>query len=477
MRVLLINPTANFEVMGSNPSALEESRGHSPPLGLLLLAGYLEAHSPWKVAILDTQALALSYEQIAARIKAARPEVVGITTMTQTLIDVLRIVEIVKAQSPSTRVVLGGPHTHLFAEETIRLPGIDFLVLGEGERNFAALLEQIDDPAALSQVPGLVFLEGDRVVKTSAPGLIDDLDALPFPARHLTDVRLYDSVLSPRRPVTTMFTSRGCPFVCTFCDRPHLGKKFRARSAENVVDEMERCIALGIREFLIYDDTFTVRRERVLEFCDLILRRGLDVGYDVRARVDTVDAEMLKKMARSGCRGIHYGVEAGTARILEVLGKGIDLPTVERVFTETKRAGIQVLAYFMIGAPGETRSEIHETFRVARTLDPDFLHLTILTPFPGTKIYRQGLATGIIERDVWRDFARRPHLGFVPPYWGENFSLDELNDLLLEGYRGFYRRPEYLFKRILAVRSPDELLRKAKAGLRLLTMKSKIQRG
>jgi radical SAM superfamily enzyme YgiQ (UPF0313 family) len=476
MRVLLLNPTAYFEVLGSNPAALEQSRGHSPPLGLLHLAGYLEQHTDHEVAILDTQAEELDFQRVATRVRRARPDVVGITAMTQTLIDVVRAIELVRAEAPSARVVIGGPHAHLFPEETACLPGVDFVVLGEGEQIFAQLLERLDDPAELESLPGLVFARGEELIDTGRPGLIDDLDALPFPARHLTDVTRYDSVLAPRHPVTTMFTSRGCPHVCSFCDRPHLGKRFRARSAPSVVDEMEQCVELGVSEFLIYDDTFTIRRQRVIDICEEILARGLDVGFDVRSRVDTVDPEMLRLMARAGCRGLHYGVESGSERTLEVLRKKIDLATARSVFTATKRAGMQVLAYFMIGCPGETREEIRQTFRVARQLDPDFLHLTILTPFPGTEIYRDGLRSGVIERDVWREFAARPHLGFTPPHWSENFTLEELDDLLLEGYRGFYRRPSYLLKRVAKVRSINELLRKTKAGLRILTMRSKTGR-
>jgi anaerobic magnesium-protoporphyrin IX monomethyl ester cyclase len=473
MRVLLVNPTAFFEVVGNNPEVIEESRGHNPPLGILLLAAYLERHSSHEVAILDTQAEELSYPEITSRVSAFKPDVVGITAMTLTLVDVLRVMEIVRAAAPSARIVIGGPHAHLFPDETVNLPGVDFVVLGEGEVLFKELLDRIDDRDAPTAIPGLVFHKNGGIVHTGPPAIIQDLDALPFPARHLTDVKRYGSVLSPRQPVTTMFTSRGCPFSCTFCDRPHLGKKFRARSAQNVVDEMEECVRMGIHEFLVYDDTFTIRRDRVVAFCEEILRRGLDVGYDVRARVDTVDPELLQLMARSGCRGLHYGVEAGTEKILKVLHKGIDLEEARRTFEATRKAGMQVLAYFMIGSPGETREDILETFRVARRLDPDYLHMTILTPFPGTAIYRDGLESGVLARDTWREFASVGQLGFIPPHWPENFTLDELQDLLREGYRGFYRRPSYLLKRVLAVRSTGELMRKGKAGLRVLTMKKR----
>ena len=476
MRVLLINPTANFEVVGSNPMALEESRGHSPPLGLLLLASYLEEHSDHEVSFLDAKAEELSFQEIASSIRRARPDVVGITVMTHTILDAVRIIEISRKQAPDAKIVLGGPHVYLFPDESIGLPGVDFAVLGEGEAVFKELLDNIGDPAALRSIPGIVFEDDGEVINTGPSVAVKDLDSLPFPARHLTNIGLYDSVLLPHSPVTTLFTSRGCPYSCSFCDRPHLGKRFRARSAGNVVDEIQSCVEIGIREFLIYDDTFTVRKRRVFDICNEILKRGLDIDYDVRARTDTVDQEMLNLMAKSGCKGIHYGVEAGTEKILKVLKKGIDLKKSKRVFRETKSAGIQVLAYFMIGSPTETVDDIRETFRVAKEMDPDFLHLTILTPFPGTEIYRKGLESGVIESDVWREFAAHPDMGFVPPHWPENFTIDELNELLIEGYRGFYRRPVYLLKRLTQIRSPEELIRKSMAGMRVLTMKSKAQR-
>jgi radical SAM superfamily enzyme YgiQ (UPF0313 family) len=270
--------------------------------------------------------------------------------------------------------------------------------------------------------------------------------------------------------VTTIFTSRGCPFRCRFCDRPHLGKSFRARSAANVVDEIQACVDLGIGEFLVYDDTFTVNRRRVIEICDEIVRRGLDIGFDIRARVDTITDQMLGRLKAAGCQGIHYGVEAGSPPILANLDKDITLEQVRGAFELTRRHRIPILAYFMIGNPGETLAEIEESFRLARELKPDYVHMTVLTPFPGTAIYTEALERGIIERDVWRDFARRPDPSFQAPHWGEHFTRDELNDLLVRGYKRFYLRPRYILKRILNVRSFAELRRKARAGMGVLEM-------
>jgi anaerobic magnesium-protoporphyrin IX monomethyl ester cyclase len=472
MRVLLINPPRDHELLGNNPSIIDEERGYNPPLGLLYVAGYLLKHRDHDVEVLDAQVDELTYPALRVEIERRRPDVVGITAMTFTLLDVIETARLVKSVDPATPVVLGGPHVHLFPDETLALPEVDYLVLGEGEAAFAELLDCIGDSEALARVRGIAFRSNERVVKTEPRALEDDLDTLPFPARALTPYRKYSSVIARRSPITTMFTSRGCPYQCIFCDRPHLGKRFRSRSAANVVDEMEECVSLGIHEFLIYDDTFTIQRQRVLDICDEIIRRKLDIGWDARARVNTVDEEMLRKMRQANCERVHYGVEAGTDRVLKVLKKGITLEQIEQAFRWSKQAGISTLAYFMIGAPSETREDILQTIEFAKKLAPDFVHITIVTPFPGTQLYRMGLEQGILTHDFWREFAAHPTPDFRPEYWEEDLPREELQELVNHAYKSFYGRPDYVVKRLLQVRSAGELMRKAHAGLKVLLMKS-----
>ena len=179
---------------------------------------------------------------------------------------------------------------------------------------------------------------------------------------------------------------------------------------------------------------------------------------------------MLAKLKKAGCQGIHYGVEAGTEKILKVLNKGIHISQVDEVFRMTRKHKIPVLAYFMIGSPTETRDDIETTFRVMRRLKPDYVHITVLTPFPGTQIYKMGLESGILKRDYWREFAANPTPEFEPPHWGEYFTREELNEFLVKGYKQFYLRPGYIVRRLLKLRSLGEMKRKAKAGLKVLGM-------
>lgn len=470
MKVLLINPPSVNELIGNNPPIIEEERGYNPPLGLLYLAAHLEKFSSHEVAVIDSQVEALSWPALKERIAACGPDVVGITAMTFTLIDVLETARLVKEIDEKIPVVLGGPHAHLYPAETLGLPHVDYLVLGEGEIPFHHLIENLGHKGKLEEIHGLAFERNGKVINTGVRGFREDLDEIPFPARHLTPYWKYSSLLAKREPITTMFTSRGCPYRCIFCDRPHLGKRFRARSAKNVVDEMEECVNLGIREFLIYDDTFTVRRKRALDICDEILRRKLDIGWDVRTRVDNVDKEMLKKIRRAGCERIHYGVEAGTDHVLKALRKDITIDQAREAFRLSREAGIETLAYFIIGSPTETRVEIAQTMKLARELAPDYVHITIMTPFPGTPLYFLGMQQGIIAGDPWRDFAANPKADFQPPYWEENFTRQELLDLLDRAYRDFYLRPGYALRRLLKTCSWGEFVRHAKAGWKVLRL-------
>ena len=467
MKVLLVNPPQINLITNNIPSIVDEERGYNPPLGILYVAAYARENTPHEIKVIDAVVEELDYTALKARIALEKPDVVGITATTFTLVDACETARLVKEINKEIQVVMGGPHPYIYPEETINLPAVDFLVLGEGEEVFAALINSLHNPAALRRVMGLVFKHNGEIINTGNPTLMEDLDSLPFPARDLTPYRKYYSLIAKTQPVTTMITSRGCPFRCLFCDRPHLGKRFRPRSAVSVVDEMEECAGLGIHEILIYDDTFTVKKERVFEICREIRERGLKVGWDVRARVDTITPEMLKVMKGAGCERIHYGVEAGSPEVIKTLRKGITVEQVRRAFRDTKEAGISILAYFMIGSPGETRAQMAESLRLATELAPDYLHLAITTPFPETDLYRMGFDRGILKEDYWREFARDPKAGFTPRVWDEYLTRDELVELLHKGYKDFYLRPGYIWKGIKGLKSLSELKSKAKAGIKL----------
>jgi anaerobic magnesium-protoporphyrin IX monomethyl ester cyclase len=411
-------------------------------------------------------------DEFKKRISAINPDVVGITVMTFTLVDVLKTVEMVRAAEKNINkkifIVLGGPHAHLYPKETVALNGIDFVIKGEGEVPFLSLLEALEGRGNLSQIRGLVYKNGKEIIDNPVSDFIEDLDKLPYPERKLLPVEKYNSILGGGHVVTTMFTSRGCPFQCAFCDRPHLGKRFRMRSPKNVVDEMEECLKLGIEEILIYDDTFTVNKQRALDICGEIIKRGLKFVWDIRARVDTIDEETLAALKKAGCQRIHFGVESGTEKILRALNKGITLNQIEKAFRLARAKGIDTLAYFMIGAPTETREDIYQTIKFAKKIKPDYVHITILTPYPATIIYRQALEQGVIKSDYWREFALHPENGTTTQYWEKELNREELFDLLNKFYKEFYGRPSYILRQFLKIRSLRDFIKKVKVGFKIL---------
>lgn len=468
MKILLINPPDLNSLPSCMPKILEESMDFLPPLGLMYIAGYLKKYTTYEIGIIDCQVEGIDYEDLKKKIIEENPDIVGITAMTFTLLDVLKTAKITKENLPETKVVLGGPHINVYPQETMKIDYIDFLVLGEGEGPFLDLLRNIHQTDKLYKIEGIVFRDGDKIINTGSRNLIHDLDIIPFPARTLLPYKKYFSVISSKFPVTTMFTSRGCPYKCLFCDRPHLGKIFRARSAQNVVDEMKECQNLGIKEIFIYDDTFAVDRQRVIDICNKIIEQGIKISWDVRTRVDTVDEEVLSYMKKAGCQRIHYGIEAGTQKILNVLRKGITIEQAEKAFKLTKKVGITTLGYFMFGSPKETREDIMQTIKFIKKLNPDFVHISITTPFPATDLYRQGLESGILPKNFWREFALNPTSNFKPYAWEENLSQEELYEFVKRAYRAFYFRPTYILKRLLAVRSFGEIKNKARAAFKIL---------
>lgn len=450
MKVLLINPPDTGMMQANLPAYVDQERGYLPPLGLLQVASYAKARTNWEVRVYDSN---VESRELGDLIYDYKPDLVGITATTFTLISALKIAKRVKNFSNYTKVVLGGVHTSIYPEESSRLPYIDYIVAGEGEEPFVKLLEDISK----ARENGHIY---------QSRGLIPELDNLPIPDRTMTDYKAYSSILGSKGYITTMMTSRGCPYHCIFCHRPHLGKVFRARSTENVLEELEQIVGLGIGEVLIYDDTFTVDLERAKAICLGIIQRHLPIVYDIRARVDTVDSELMELLKASGCKRIHYGIEATNPSVLKAICKEICLERVEETFALTKKYGIETLAYFIFGSPTETEVDILHTIEYAKRLQPDYCHFAVMTPYPATPLYQLGLNRGMYS-DYWQEFAREPREDFVPPCWNE-IEQERLRKLLNKAYKSFYLRPWYILKQARKAYREKSLGRIVKAGTKVL---------
>ena len=454
-------------VSANLPAFVEEERGTYPPMGLLYIAAYMREKGPAgvEIKVLDTVLEDLSDRQIEDYLRREAPDMVGVQALTFTLLDSLAMVDIAKKVNPDVITVLGGRHCDIYAAETAALPGVDFVVTGEGEHTLAALVRSLKDPAALEKIPGLTFRRGDRLVSNMCME-IANLDELPFPARDLTAYKDYRFLLAKKSVFTTMITSRGCPYGCSFCDEGR--KRFRAVSARRVVDEMMHCKeTYGIDQFFIFDSTFTVNRQRVLDICELLAERKAGVTFDVRSRVNLIDDEVLKALQRAGCVRIQYGVESGNDGVLKAINKKIAVQQVRDVVRKTREYGFEILCDFMIGLPDEGEKEVEDTIRLALELPIDYAQLAITVPYPNTELYHLGMSRGLFK-DYWREFAAAPSPDFQPRLWEERLKREQLIALMMRAYERFYYRPSYILREFRNMRSLSEVYHKTKAGMHLI---------
>jgi radical SAM superfamily enzyme YgiQ (UPF0313 family) len=472
MKVLFIVPPDTMSIEASMSKTYgERERGYYPRLGLLYVAASLEKATGTIPMLIDCPANQIGYEGLAEQVAEAKPDLVGIGVLTFTLLDALKTAQLIKKVHPPAKVCLGGVHVGLYPEETLRLPEIDLVVHGEAERSFVWLVNALDEgatPEQLGRIPGVGAKDGTQVYLNPAKDAVPDLNQLPWPARRLINMERYSHVLSRGSHFTTLQSSRGCPFACTFCDIRKSG--FRARSADNLLAEMRQLTEQGIDDLFFVDDTITIQRKRMLEICRLIAKSGIKVHYKISSRIDLIDEELLAALRESGCYRIHYGVETGTPRLIQLIekGKNVSPQRIEKVFRITREAGIQTLAYMMIGIPTETYSEMQNTVEFACSLGADYAQFSVCTPYPKTELYKRLLDDHTIPYDYWQEFVENPRSDFQVKFWNPDFSEDELREIQDKAHQRFYSRPSYVLKEMMKVRSWGEFNAKVRIGGRML---------
>ena len=370
MRVAIVAP----------PYPLEEAP--APPLGVTYVAAAFEAAGA-EVRIFDYIVSRYSPEKLRAQLDAFQPDVLGATSVTLNFPQAAEIVCEAKRHRPALVTLMGGPHVSFTAEESLRAyPGIDMIVMGEGEATIAELMAAGMRPENMEGIKGLAYrVDGGIAVNEPQP-FINDIDVLPLPARHLLPLSRYQALGFS----ISIITSRGCPYSCIFCQgRRMVGNKVRMRSPVLVVDEIEQIIAYGINRINVADDLFVSSPQRVKEVCEEIVRRGLRFSWSAFARVNTVDKDTLILMRETGCDSISFGVETGNPEMMERIRKKITLDQVRHAVSLCREAGIIPHTSFIAGLPGETPETLRETEEFASRLGSLYgYHL--LAPFPGTTV-------------------------------------------------------------------------------------------
>lgn len=449
MKTLLINPPyTNFEGM-------KKSAGNTMPLNLAYLASYLLSKINCDIKIMDCETEGMGYKEIEESVIQYKPDVVGITTLTPPMKHVVQITRIVKNIKPDCRVVLGGVHPTAFPEKTIEESGADFAVTGEGEITFYEIVKGVaENNLNPKEILGICYRDKDgRIIKNKPRPYIENLDFIPFPARQLYDLKKYYSAptkkVSDEPMVTPILTSRGCAFKCVHCISNVLWSRVvRFRSADNVIAEIEECVnKYGIREFNVLDDTFTLKKDRLMEICRKIIDKNLKIFWICFSRVNTIDEEMAEIMYKAGCRKISFGLESGSQKILDLMHKNATVKMGRKAVQAIRKHKIEAHASFMFGNLGETKETIRETINFAKSLDIDNATFFITSPLPGTYLYKVAKEKGYInENTKWEEFA--PLTNTHPILVQDNVSEAELIYWQKKAFKEFYLRPKYIWHKL-----------------------------
>jgi len=378
---------------------ISEGNNIVPPLGVLYIASTLESlgHT---VQVFDCDPDVYS---CTGEIADFAPDVIGLSCYTNTYEKARRLNAKLRQRIPDAIYVCGGVHATAKPRETFEELGVDFLVYAEGERTMAQLVRVLESGSrdGLSRIKGLYYRDGKEVKYHGPPDLIDDLDSIPFPARHLLE---YEPYLVPpgmirgyaMGRVTTLFTSRGCPYACTYC-ASHIvqGKGVRRRSPQNVVTELTSLVErYAINGFYICDDVVTMDRDWMIHFAQLLADSGLKLRWACQSRVDSLDDEMLRAMKRAGLVQLDFGVESGSDKTLKTMRKSATAQAARDAFELTRRSNVRSCATFILGFPGESEQDMEETFRLACEIRADYTAFYFLTPYPGTPIYQTAVTQG-----------------------------------------------------------------------------------
>jgi len=385
------------------------------PFFLAYAAAVLE-QAGIEVRLVDAIAEGMEAGPFLQEIADLVPDLVLLEASTPSIYSDLALSQEIKRRVPTVRLALCGPHVSALPVQTLEMaPAVDFVLVGEYEytlRHLAACLGEGEVAAhlRLDEVLGLAWRDADgRVRLNPRRPLIDKIDELPWPARHLLPMQRYrDNFAGLPMPGLQMWASRGCPFHCIFCVWPRVmygGHAYRARDPVDVVDEMEQTVQrYNLCSVSFDDDTFDIGKPRILRLCSEIRQRDLGLPWTAMARADTADREMLEAMAGAGLYAIKYGVESGVQQLVDAAGKSLDLKRVKETVQITQDLGVKVHLTFTLGLPGETEETIRQTIDFASDMSADSVQFSIATPYPGTTYYDMAEAGGMLVAQSWEDF-------------------------------------------------------------------------
>jgi radical SAM superfamily enzyme YgiQ (UPF0313 family) len=458
MRIVLINPYP------SDSAGINEATIY-PPIGLAYLAGNLRKNGFTDVSIIDANIMKIPNEKVIETLKVLDPLIVGIHLNVILGRSGIELSQMIKKQL-CCKVIVGGPLTSSNPEEVLKLSKADVAVIGEGEE---AIVE-IARGHNFEDIKGLAVLVNDKLVLTEPRPLIENLDSLPLPAYNLLpSLSLYKS-RARKKPVGVIMTSRGCPYQCTFCNASVFGKRFRSRSPESVVAEIEYLVDnFHIKQLDVLDDNFTLDIGRAEKILDLLISKKIKLAINLQngVRADRVNEQLIKKMKKAGVFKVGMGVESGDVEMLKMIKKSLSLDKVKEAIRLFRKYKIITVGFFILGFPHETKESIEKTINFAIEANPSIANFCILLPFPGTEIHKE-----LKEMKALKD----ENLLFYDSGFYANtlyhtlpgLTERELLDYQNAAYKKFNFRPKKILETFTNIRSPGEFAWTAKAALPLI---------
>ena len=469
MRLALVFNPFSYKLHEENLRVVQKYFGLFPPLSLAWVAS-IAREAGHEVIIVDARTLQLTRQEVADRLREFQPDMLGFMMTTYMFRETYSWIQYLKKEL-GLPVIVGGYNLRVYPQESVTPEDIDFGCVNSALVTVPAFLKEFETSRRFGDVPGLVYREGGRIIQTPGPDQEERFEDYPNPARDLLPNELYAEFPTERRNFTVLVTSKGCPRGCLFCEAGRTN--YNPRSPQKVVDEIQECHDLyGVREIDVFDYEFCAVRKRTLAVCQEIQRRQIDVTWACRARIDTVDPELLQQMHKAGCRRIYYGIESGVQEILDGINKGITLEQTQKTIRDTHDVGIKALGFILIGSPGETRDTVRRTVAFAKKLDLEYVQFSKLTAKPLTPMWKQMVKEQ--GHDYWREYI----LGNVeeqplPRPWSD-FTNDEIDALAKWAYVKYHFRPWFLLKSTLRVKSFKEFWRKFSAFIDMVFRQEQV---
>lgn len=463
MKIGLIFAPYNHKKFEENINIVDEEFGVFPPLNLAYAAAVMEK-AGHEVILIDANARGLNERQVIAELDAFSPDFIGAYFSTYMFHQTLDMVHTAKNHL-KVPVLAGGINLLLYPDESLTHETIDYGIVGEATLNLPVLLSRLENNEKVDDIPGLAFKRDGNVIINEPSSESLPFDDYPFPARHLLSNELYYSFISQLKNFTVLMTALGCPFKCTFCAIAKI--PYRFRSPENVAEETQEAQRrFNINEFDIFDADFPVHKNRTLALIEQWHKRNLKFEWSCRSRVDSLDEELIREMAGSGCRQIYLGVETADEAALKEMRKGITAERTAKTIQLCKRYKVKPLGFFMVGNPGETRESIKRTVRYAKKLKLEYAQFSRLIAKPQTDLDLE-----LIQRtnyDYWREWVLGNETDRRLPNPWSDLSEEEIENLTKKAYYSFYFRPWMVIRHLARVRSFGEVARFVKVGFEML---------